>query len=224
MSKKITLLDFGRLVKPRNISEAFLLCNPDKVDPHGWYYHHLRLGNNKIYKQDLIVGIYGMRLEKLFENLNINSYVGAISSFLVFHERKYKFITSIAQAQQVLNSNKSWSIRAIGIKFYKTYNKDTKTVGETWEHENSTISWFYRNKKIIPIEEVEKFNTIELGDMIAFKKTQAIVVGVDDKRPKRWWVNCSWTTKKVTILSGSKGRKIKLLTNRPFEVIKAKKS
>lgn len=222
MAKKISLLDFGRLVKPRNISETFLLCNAETVDPYNWYSHHLHIANNLAYKQDLIIGIYGVKLEKLFENLEIDSYVGTISSFLVFHERRYKFVTSVAQAQQVLNSKKNWSIRAIGLNFYKNYNQQTKTIGDKWEYNIPTISWFYKPRSIIPIETVELHNSVEIGDLIAFKKTQAIVINIKNKSPKRWWSRTNWTTKKITVLAGSKGHRYKLNTHRPYEVRKAK--
>ena len=82
MAKKITLNDFGRLVKPKILTEAFILCNQDKVDPYNWWYHSLHFNQlYPSYKRDMLISIYGERLEKLFVNLTLNSYTASITSF-----------------------------------------------------------------------------------------------------------------------------------------------
>jgi hypothetical protein len=224
MARRITLNDFGRLIKPKILTEAFILCNQDKVDPYNWWYHSLHFNQlYPSYKRDMLISIYGERLEKLFANLPLNSYVAEINSFLVFFQRKYQFVTNPAQAQQIMQSGKKWSIRAVGVKLYKSYDSSNKTVKDVWEYDSQTISWYFRLHHILPIEEVELYNSIEVGDMVFFKKTQAFVTTVKNINRRKWWNKCSWTDKRITVLSGSLGRQFKLNTNRPYQIIKPKK-
>lgn len=224
MAKKITLNDFGRLVKPKILTEAFILCNQDKVDPYNWWYHSLHFNQlYPSYKRDMLISIYGERLEKLFVNLTLNSYTASITSFLIFFQRKYHFVTNPVQAQQIMQSGKKWSIRAIGVKLYKKYNSTTKTVNDVWEYDSPSICWYFRLKHVIPIEEVDLYNSIEVGDMVFFKKTQAFVTNVKTVNRRKWWNKCSWTDKQITVLSGNLGHQFKLNTNRPYQIVKTKK-
>jgi len=224
MVRKITLNDFGRLIKPKILTEAFILCNQDKVDPYNWWYHSLHFNQlYPSYKRDMIVGIYGERLDKLFANLSVNSYVAEITSFLIFYQRKYHFISSPAQAQQIMHSGKKWSVRAVGVKLYKDYDISTKKVKDVWDYDSSTISWFFRLKHVLPIEEVELYNSIEVGDMVFFKKTQAFVTSVKKINRRKWWNKCSWTDKQITVLSGSLGYQFNLNANRSYQIVKTKK-
>lgn len=225
MARRITLNDFGRLIKPKILTEAFILCNQDKVDPYNWWYHSLHFNQlYPSYKRDMLVSIYGERLEKLFANLPLNSYVAEITSFLVFFQRKYHFISNATQAQQIMQSGKKWSIRAVGVKLYKNYDISNKTVKDVWEYDSPTIAWYFRLNHVLPIEEVELYNSIEVGDMVFFKKTQAFVTNVKTSNRRKWWNKCSWTDKQITVLSGSLGRQFKLNTTRPYQIIKPKKT
>ena len=72
MSNKITLEDFGKLVKPKVLVEAFLLCNKD-VDAGDWWKKVIVLNaNSKSYKRDTIESTYGVSINSLFNELDIN--------------------------------------------------------------------------------------------------------------------------------------------------------
>lgn len=223
MSNKITLNDFGRLVKPKILTEVFLLHNQD-VDPNNWWHQVLRLNaTSKSYKKDMIAGTYGDTLEKLFSTLEIDKYVGVISSFIVFHSGKYKFVNSIEESKRLQSQKgKHYSIRAIGITIHKEYDPTTHKLGDVWDmmFSNQPIKWYYKPKHLIPIEDVEQFNNVQVGDMIVFKKTQALVINVKELSRLKFYSNCSWTKKSITVLSGNQARQVRLITNRPYQVIK----
>jgi hypothetical protein len=218
MSIKITLQDFGKLVKPKILVEAYLLCNKD-VDAGDWWKKVVTLdANSKSYRCDTIQSIYGTSLNHLFESIDIETYVGVVSSFIVFHQGAYKFVNNREEAEKILSSNKRYVVRGVGLKLY--YTKDL-TAG--WEPtEVSTIQWFYRPMHLIDLETIESYESICVGDMLVFKKTQALVTGIKTLKRKKFWATCSWTRKKITILNGSTGHQMRLNTNRPFTILKSK--
>ena len=222
MSKKIDLNDFGRLVKPRILTEAFLLCNFDHIDLHNWWKQVLVLDMfSKSYKKDTIVSNYGLKLNELFEGLDIENYVASIISFIVLHDGKYKLVSTTQEAEILFSMRKKFYIRAVGIEIFKKYNRDTKEVYEPWESTQKTnITWFYKLKHIIPVEIVEQHNDVETGDLIIFSKTQALVTNVKVLKRTKFYSTCSWTKKKITVLSGNKAYQVRLDINRPFEIIK----
>lgn len=224
MSKKIDLNDYGRLVKLKVLTEAFLLCNPEKnVEPHNWWSQVCRLSfNSKSYKKDMLIGLYGERLDKLFSGLDVNAYVGVISSFLVFHAGKYQIITTAEEAQRVMSlHSRRLSVRAVGIKIHKSYDRETRELGPAWEMtDRSSVVWYYKLKHVIPVEDVEQYNKVEVGDMLVFKKTQALVTKVKRVSRQKFYSTCSWTDKKITVLSGKQGKQVRLITSRPYEIIK----
>lgn len=218
MSNKITLQDFGKLVKPKILVEAYLLCNKD-VDAGDWWKKVVTLdANSKSYRCDTIQSIYGTSLNHLFENINIETYVGVVSSFIVFHQGAYKFVNNQEEAEKILSSNKRYVVRGVGLKLY--YTKDLTAAWEPTEV--STIQWFYRPMHLIDLETIESYESICVGDMLVFKKTQALVTGIKTLKRKKFWATCSWTRKKITILNGSTGHQMRLNTNRPFTILKSK--
>lgn len=223
MSNKLKLEDIGKLVKPKILVEAFLLCNKE-VDIGDWWKKVLALNASSVsYKRDTIESVYGMSLDKLFSQLDIGKYVAAITSFVIVHEGRYQYINSKQDVERVLKTKKHYSIRAVGIKLHHSYDSQTKVVGEAWEPTSiPTIQWFFQTKHLIKIKDVEAYESIEVGDMLAFKQTQAFVVKVKILKRKKFWATCSWTRKKITVLNGSNGNQVRLNLNRSFEVIKAK--
>lgn len=225
MSNKLTLEDIGKLVKPKILVEAYLLCNKE-VDIGDWWKKVLALNASSIsYKRDTIESIYGRSLDKLFSNLDVEKYAAVITSFVVFHQSRYQSVSTKQEIERILKTKKHYSIRAIGVKLYHSYDSKTKAVDEAWEPTAiPTIQWFYQPKHLINIEEVEAYESVGIGDMLAFKKTQALVTKVKVLKRKKFWATCSWTRKKITVLNGSNGNQVRLNVNRLFEVIKSKQT
>lgn len=222
MTKKIGLDDIGRLIKPRLLTEAFLLCNFDdgQLDVHGWWRQVIRhTAFSKNWKKDVISSTYGKRLDQLFKGLDINGYVGVITGFIVFCEGRNQLVTSVEQAQMLKAVRGKKSVRAALVRFHTSYNPETKELGPVWEPTSTkTISWVFKLKHLIPLEEVEKFNKIQVGDLIMFTKSTALVVEVRQYHRRKFYSVCSWTDKKVITLSGGKGTQFRLNTNRPYTV------
>lgn len=226
MSKNITLNDFGKLVKPKVLTEAFLLCDGGHIDIDKWWRHsNLLYRSSKSHKKSTIEGTFGVRADPLFQSLNINEFVGVINSFVVFHDSSFKLVSSENEAKTLQQTKKRTFVIAAGVTFYKNYNKETKALGEVWEYSSSSnIVWLYTPKLLIPIESVELFNSVEAGDMIVFQKSQAIVISVKTLKRQKFYETCSWTNKKITVLNGSHGKKARLVTERPYKVIKPPKN
>ena len=230
VAKKIGLEDLGRLVKPKVLTEVFLRCILDEdrhVDPYDWWLQVNKLArSSKTYKKDMLVGTYGQGLSTLFGSLDINSYVGVICSFIVFQGGEYHDVNTSEEVQRILLGNsRGWSIRAVGVKIYRSYDYSKLSPLMPWEPTGSeVINWYYRPRHLVPIEDVEQFNNVAEGDLIVFKKTQALVIKVKTLRRPRFYNSCSWTAKKVTVLSGGQANQVRLVTNRPYEVIQAKRS
>lgn len=222
MDRKIGLADFGRLVKPQTLTEAFLHFSLENVEPYEWWVQVSGLHcSSKTYKKDMITSTYGKPLAALFSDLELDSYVGVICSFLVLQSGDCHFVYNARMADRILAKKHRWSIRAVGIRFHKSYDVATKNPGQLWEPtNNASVAWYYKPKHLIPLEDVEQFNKVEPGDMIVFKTTQALVIRVQTVQRHRFWKCCSWSSKKITVLSGGAGHQVRLSTNRPYEVIK----
>jgi len=219
----LQLKDFGKLYKVKLLAQAFILCN-NFIDPGDWWNKVLALNANSIsYKKDTIEGTYGQSLEKLFSQLDIDEYVVEITSFLVFTNFNYKIVRNAQEAEIIIKSGKRWSIRAVGVKFYHSYDKQTNKLGDVWKPTTiPSIEWFYFPSHLIDLQTVEQYNSINVGDMLAFMKIQALVLSVKTLKRTKFWTTCSWTKKKITILNGSTGRQMRLNLNRRYDIIKSK--
>lgn len=228
MTEKITLDDLGKLVKIKVLTKAFLLCVPEqeRFETDSWWRGSCdRHRKSKSYKQDMIAGTYGVQnLSYLFSTLDPNTYVAEITSFLVIHALEYKIVKTQEEIEALLNERSFRGVYIVGagVKIYKTYNVITKELGQEWEPTaTNTVAWFYEVKQIIPVEDVENFNRVEAGDMIVFGKTQALVVTVKNLTRRKFYNTCSWTNKRIMVLSGgSHGRQARLVLSRPFKIIK----
>lgn len=225
MSNKITLEDFGKLVKPKVLVEAFLLCNKD-VDAGDWWKKVIVLNaNSKSYKRDTIESTYGVSINSLFSELDINTYIATVNSFVVFHQGRYQFVYNAEQAKKIIASKRRYSIRAVGVAIHHSYDVATKALGDIWQATDiPTIQWFYHPKHLIDAEIVEAYESVGVGDMLVFKKTQALVTKIKILKRNKFWITCSWTRKKITMLNGSTGHQVRLNTSRAFTVLKSKQS
>lgn len=225
MSNKITLEDFGKLVKPKVLVEAFLLCNKD-VDAGDWWKKVIVLNaNSKSYKRDTIESIYGVSINSLFSELDINTYIATVNSFVVFHQGRYQFVYNAEQAKKIIASKRRYSIKAVGVAIHHSYDVATKALGDIWQATDiPTIQWFYHPKHLIDAEIVEAYESVGVGDMLVFKKTQALVTKIKILKRNKFWITCSWTRKKITMLNGSTGHQVRLNTSRAFTVLKSKQS
>lgn len=223
MTNKITLENFGKLVKPKILVEAYLLCNKD-VDAGDWWKKVIVLNaNSRSYKRDTIESTYGISIDKLFNELDIDTYIAVVNSFVVFHQGRYQFVYNHEEANKIIRSKKRYSIRAVGIAIHHSYDPATKTVGGIWQATDiPTIQWFYHPNHLIDAEIVEIYESVALGNMLVFKKTQALVTKIKILKRKKFWATCSWTRKKITMLNGSTGHQVRLNTNRMFTVLKSK--
>lgn len=219
----IDLESFGKIYKPKVLVEAFLLCNKE-VDAGDWWRKVLALNaNSKSYKRDTIQSTYGLSLENLFGQLDVSLYVAVINSFVVFHQGRYQFVDSSEEAKRIIRSKKRFSIRAVGIKIHLDYNPETNSLGEEWEPTTiPSIQWFFHPKHLVDIETIQLYENINVGDMLVFKTTQALVTEIKMLKRKKFWATCSWTKKKITVLNGSTGGQVRLITNRPFTIKKSK--
>ena len=226
MSKKITLKDFGRLVKPKVLTEAFLLCGGGNIDIDKWWRRVNQLSrSSKTYKKVTIEGTFGEKIDPLFQSLQVNDYVAVINSFIVFHNFSYSHITTQTEVNRLLQEKRRVYVIAAGVTIHKTYNIETHALGEVWQPTNNqSICWIYNLGHLIPIEDVELYNSVETGDLLMFDKSQAVVTKVKTLKRRKFYDTCSWTNKKITVLNGSAGRQVRLITSRSYKIIKPPKN
>jgi len=223
MTSKLQLKDIGKLYKVKMLAEAFILCN-NVIDAGDWWRKVVALNaNSRSYKHDTIESTYGLSLDKLFSQLDIDQYVVEVCSFVIITNGGYRFIRNNQEAENVIKTGKRWSIRAVGVKIYHSYDPETKTLGKIWEPTSlPTIEWFYLPRHFVDLDIAQLYNSINVGDMVVFKKTQAFVASVKTLKRKKFWATCSWTKKKITVLNGSTGRQMRLTTSRDYTVLKGK--
>ena len=217
-----SITDFGRLVKPKVLLCAFIMCKHESLDPDCWW-RKARENNraSKTFKRDMISGTYGMDFRKLFADLPRSTYVAKIVSFLVLHRGTFKLITTPEEASNLRTGNRI-TICAIGVEMFVDHNRQTNQLGEKWaataeEH----ISWFFVPRQIIPLELVDQYNSAEVGDLVMYTKSHGMVAKTTVINRRYWWGMCSWTDKKVMVLSGQRAKATKLSVDRPYRLIKA---
>lgn len=219
---KFSIKDFGKVVKPKILLRAFILCKHQDFDADSWW--RKVKANNRVsstYKRDMISGTYGMDFKKLFQNLSQNNFVCQINSFLIFYKGTYKLISSQEDLIS-LNSKNKIVICAIGVKFYNKYNSTTKEVEDPWKFtEQDNILWLFSPKQLIPVELVEQYENAEIGDLVVYSKSHGVVSKITISKPKKsWWAISNWTNKQVIVISGQNAQPNKLSVERPYDLIK----
>jgi hypothetical protein len=219
---KFSIKDFGRVVKPKILLRAFILCKHQDFDPDSWWRKTKE--NNRVsrtFKKDMISGTYGMDFKKLFQNLQQNSFVCQITSFLIFHRGSYKLVSSPEETVS-LNLKNKIVICAVGVKFFNSYNSNTKEPEYPWKFtEQDNILWLFQPKQLIPIELIEQYENAEVGDLIVYSKSNGLVSKVTKlKNKKSWWAVSNWTNKQVIVISGQSAKPHKLSVERPYKFIK----
>jgi hypothetical protein len=220
---KFAITDFGRIVKPKVLLTAHMMCKHESFDVDRWW-RQARINHDASphYKRDIISGTYGMKPQELFSDLPLKTYIGQIVSFLVLHRGSYKLVSSLDDIAHLRTGNRI-TICAIGVKFYLSYDSVTKTLGEPWKPTaEEHLHWFFTPKQLIPFELVEQYNTAEVGDLVVYTKSHGMVASVTTVKRRRFYAVCSWTDKKITVVSGQSLKYYKLSVERPYYLVKKK--
>lgn len=218
MSERIGLGDFGKLVRPKTLTDVFLLNPSATPDIEDWWIENRKLSHSSTtFNKDMLAGTYGMNLDVLFSDLSINSYHCKITSFLVLVSSEYKLLTTPEQAEFYKIRKPKAKVKAVGVTIFKNSN-------EIWKPNDSGLVWLFRPRSLVRMEDVKLFEVIEVGDIIQFQKTAGMIVKVLEVRRKRFYLSTSWTNRSITFLTGSTGKLLQLNLDRPFKIIKAKQS
>ena len=218
---KFALTDLGKLVKPKVLIKAFLLCKHEHFDVDKWW-RKSKLNHNasRTYKRDMISGTFGMELSEIFEELSLENYIAQITSFVVFHNRNYKLVKNENDINN-LQTGQRITICAVGVNIYKSYDPTTKELGELWNlSAEKHISWFFVPHQLIPLELIEQYNSAEVGDLVLYKKSHGVVSSVKRMSRLRYYSVCSWTGKQVMVISGQEAKETNLSVDRPYTLIK----
>lgn len=221
---KFTIKDFGKIVRPKTLLEAYILCKHENFDADSWW-HKVRTNTilSRTFKKDMISGTYGMDFRKLFATLFRDTFVCQINSFIVFHRGIYKLVTSPEEVEP-LNDNSRIVVCAVGVKFFNQFDPKTNTTSNPWKiTEDKQILWFFRPKNLISIDIVQQYENAEVGDLVIYTKTHGLISKITYSKIKAWWAKTSWTRKKVTVLSGQNSKPHKLSIDRPYELVKQNK-
>ena len=236
----------GLLVRPRVLSHVFLYQKNVGIDIERWWkgvdpYYRYR----SYLQPDQLVGGYDSSLPSLFAGLSIGdtskdlstAYVGVITSFIVYLHGQYYHMDSTekateleARVKRMYGKYASLSVAALGIRFYMGMAKDPKTGKivpvNPWEHTDvdSQNIWFYRPIHVIPVENVIRYEAIDQGDLVCFKRTGGIVVTTRVMNKKKFFKTSSWSTKTVTLLNSAGDHFIRFLPNKQFQVKSSSRS
>lgn len=213
--------DFGKIVKPKVLLRAYIMCRHDNFDPDLWW-RKTRENNraSRTFRRDMISGTYGMDFPKLFSDLPQETFVAQITSFLVVHRGTFKLVHNHDELNH-LNTGNRVIVCAVGVKFYKSYDSETKQLGEPWKPTaQGHISWFFSPRQLIPFETIEQYNSAEIGDLVMYSKSHGMVNSIKTMKRHKFWAVCSWTNRKIIVLSGQGARPTKLSVDRPYKLIK----
>lgn len=214
------LSDFGRLVKPKTLVQAFMMCHHDHLDPDRWWRNVKKNhAHSKSFKKDMITGTYGMELNKLFSALDVDSYVGRIVSFLVVHRGAYLVVKSPDEVAALVSKGGRLTIIAAGLKFYTDL---AAKPSDAWRGTSSDqFTWFFVPRQLVPLELVAQYNGAAPGDLVMYSKSHGVVKEVTTTKRTKFWATCSWTRRTVMVLSGQGAKPTKLSVDRPYRLVAA---
>lgn len=221
---KFTIKDFGKIVKPKILIDAFILCKHENIDTDSWWRRIRKNASlSRTFKRDMIIGTYGMEFKELFSGLERDNFVCRINSFIVFHRGVYKLVENKEEIDKI-NDKCKIIICAIGVKFFNKFDKTSKETFEPWKiTEDKQIIWMFSPRNLIPIENVHQYESAEMGDLVLYTKSHGFISKISNNRINSWWAKSSWTQKKVTVISGQNSKPHKLSIERPYKLIRKEK-
>lgn len=237
---KINLNTIGALVRPRIITHAKVypriidsLKEEEKWDLAGvadsYYYSRDLLSYKKPYEElfkDLVIGDTTQDLS--------NCYVGMITSFIISISYKQYVLVDKNNVKDIVENLKrknrsceSLPIHFVGIKFFKGVKRNkngTLSPTDPWEATSSQHTWFYRPWDLVSMETVIRYEKLESGDLVLFKKTSGIVLKNKHINKKRFYKTNSWSCKSVSVLMGNGRTILRFLPNKSFKGRKSNES
>ncbi len=218
MGERIGLGDFGKLARPKTLTDVFLLNPSATPDLEDWWIENRKLSySSTTFNKDMLAGTYGMNLDVLFSDLSIDSYHCQITSFLVLVSSEYKLLTTLEQIEFYKTRKPKAKVKAVGVTIFKNSQ-------EVWNPNDSGLVWLFRPRCLVRLEDVKLFEEVETGDVLQFQKTNGMVMRVLKVRRKRFYLSTSWTNRSITYLTGTTGKLLQLNPDRPFKLIKLSSS
>ena len=177
--------DIGRLVRPKTITHLFLWQNTEKDIGQWWKETSSIFRWHNFEKKQQLIDFYKCSLDYLFRDIQLgnpslnpeNSYIAEITSFIILYRGSLYHIPSKEKALSFekelikrLGKNAFLPVVAVGLKFFKSFSikDEEKVLGEPWEYTNrEDVTWFYKPKEIIPLENIISFETLTTGDLIS---------------------------------------------------------
>lgn len=161
-----------------------------------------------------------MRLKDVFAELDLNEYVCRIDSFIVLHFGKHKHIRSSEELATLVSQSGRITVKAVGVSIWA--DRSLSTGWFPTNKQTDTVTWFFKPQHLVPITVADTYDSLNPGDLLAFKQTMAVVIDVKKIRRPKFYNSCSWTSNKITIVSGKKFTSIlRLTTGRSYKVVRS---
>lgn len=185
-------------------------------------------------RKDLVIKAYKKPVEKVFLDLSVgntvtdpeNSYVCQITHVLVKFGGNYFLVDSAEKGRQFQNSYKKryglgakLKVVAVGVSLFGGV-KDGVPI-KPWGQQQENHIWFYEPKHVVFYEDIKRFESVCLGDMIFFQKSKGVVVSVRQLNKPKFFKTCSWSSRTIWLLNGGGYGLIRFLPDRKFEVVTA---
>lgn len=244
---RVTPVDIGVLVRPRVLTHVYLYASattPTSIEIDGWWKTMRSYRFLTSIRRDQITNTYKKPVDKVFQELKVGntfsqletSYTGQITHLIVKVGQNYFLIDSIEAGSKLLQTyQKRYGTRtrvkvcAVGVRFFKGAKRDPDTDSlipiDPWEgiaadekEEMPVRLWFYEPKHLVRLEDIIRFESVEVGDLIFFQKSQGVVVNVRELNKPRFFKTCSWCSRTIVVMVAN--GLIRFLPDRKFQIHK----
>jgi hypothetical protein len=230
---KITANSFGVLVRPRIMSYARILPRLNAVaESDKWNYASLV---DAPFYGEKEVNLYKQPYEELFSDLVIgdttkdlsNCYVAIITSFITSINHKQYILVDKNNVNEILDKlrrrygkRETIPVHFVGVKFYKGLQRNEAGELEPinpWSVTGDEHTWFYRPWDLISMDSIIRYERLDPGDLVLFKRTRGIVIRTKTINKKKFYKTNSWSSRSVTVLLGNGKTILRFLPNKEFK-------
>lgn len=232
---RFTSNTLGVLVRPRVLTHCFLESRFQQAQTTKTSWKAL----SRAVQAEELTARFDKFLVELFEDLSLGDttttttssqecYVGVVSSYITYSTYPRGSMFSLLHSEEQVKDMEQWSrekyghssihVFAVGLKFYRNFNKETNTPSVPWEYSEQE-TWFYSPWDLVPMSNIVAYEKCEPGDLILTPKTVNIVLANKRLNKPGFYKTGSWTSHRVTMLRGSNGLSMFLVPDRKFEVV-----
>jgi hypothetical protein len=221
----------GVLVRPRILAEARILSlNNAPFDLESILSKKPLLNQFSIFDLPFKELCQTLHLGNTSESL-ATSYVGEVTHYIVkiagtpVLVDKTNVQDVMRRIKKLLGARTNMKVLSVGVKFYQgmdNINNELKphVAWNTKTKDGHETIWFFKPWKLVAIQEIIKYESVEKGDLILFQKCNGLVVKKKLLNKPKFYRTSSWSCYSITLLNHTADGFTRFLPDRQFTIKK----